>query len=277
VRCGVAAPHTDRRWGGRRCRRPPLSHQGKRHGKGRVHRRRWWSRRPVGRVRTRRRRRRGHGARARRLLRRQERHRRPSVRESDPRLLPRALGGGALRASRRPRAHHHDGRRRPHDVRACLGPPGRRPASVVHGRARPARPVARREGRREGRHGRPRHEGGRAAAQGRPHRRYPRRRRRDRRRRGRRRRGRVAAVGGTGRARRPAGRPRPRPRLQGSHRVAGRRDRRPLEPQSRRGRRPVVPWVRDPRHAGRRLPLHEQGEHLARRRRRHAGDEGRRP
>ena len=63
----------------------------------------------------------------------------------------------------------------------------------------------------------------------------------------------------------------PRARLQGDHRAAGRRDRRPLAPQPRRGRRPALHGRLHARHDGRRVPLHQQGEHLARHGRGHGG------
>ena len=228
-----------------------------------MHRRRWRPRRPLGRVRPGVGRRRGHGARARRLLGRQERHRRAPVREAHPRLLPRALGRSPVRAPRRPRAGDDDGRRRPHDHRDRLRPLRRREAAELHRAARQARPVARREGHREGRHGRAQHEGRRAAAQGRPHHRHPRRRRRDRGERRHRRRGRAAAAQQRGRPGGRAAGQASRARLQGGHRAACGRHRGPLAPESGRGRRTVLHGRLHQGHDGRRLPLHQQGQHLA--------------
>ena len=147
-----------------------------------------------------------------------------------------------------------------------------RQAAELHRRARQARPVARREGHGEGRHGRAQHEGRRAAAQGRPRHRHPRRRAT-----------RSAPTSSSSpraccgcSAARPglAAEPQaeaPRARLQGDHRAAGGRHRGPLAPQPRRGRRPALHGRVHQGHDGRRLPLHQQGEHLARHGRGHGG------
>ena len=62
-----------------------------------------------------------------------------------------------------------------------------------------------------------------------------------------RRRGRAAAAQQRGRAGRRAAGQAPRARLQGDHRAAGGRDRGPLAPQPRRGRRPALHGRRAPR------------------------------
>jgi hypothetical protein len=90
--------------------------------------------------------------------------------------------------------------------------------------------------------------------------RHPRRRGRDRRPGRDRRGGRAAAAQQRGRPRAGAAGQAPRARLQGDHRAAGGRDRGPLAPQPRRGRRPVLHGRVHQGHDGRRLPLHQQGD-----------------
>ena len=99
-----------------------------------------------------------------------------------PSPLPGALGVGALRASGHPRAGHADGRRRPHDNRVRLRQVRHARLSVVHRAPRHLRPVARRPGHGEGRHGHHQEPGRRPAHGGRQGYRHPRRRGRDRRR-----------------------------------------------------------------------------------------------